>query len=484
MPNDVKAVLFDLDNTLLNTDKLCDLRETGLEVEQKHLDMLVLYPKTLYVLNELKARDLILGLITNSPKKYTMKILAQFKLTDFFSTIICYDDVGASGVKPSPNGINMALSKLGLTKDDNVLYIGDHQKDFDAAYAAGVKPIAPSWGSRRNIAQIPAAVMSADSLLLELSSFDEIELFADRCAQHNTIDIPKKGLYFAPLDLEGQVTALDKNKIKIITFGRYFSRKSELTVRYHEKHALSKTIFEKERNPSFVAPQYWVDLFKHFVLKAAEYFLAEGANFDIVTVIPAKQGKNPRLENLLKRLSFELPGHIAAIPDIFIFTPDAKSVKTVGGATARDIEIKRTLSIKHKYIEHIKDKNILVIDDVITTGATLRNAITLLEQQGSGKVIGTCLAKTVSMSEEYKICPECSRLMRLRTNTKTDIRFWGCTGFNDPLTKCKYVEDIKMKDCPQCGEAMVRKKNSRNGEYFLACKSYSTGLCKHTESEK
>lgn len=48
------------------------------------------------------------------------------------------------GIKPSPQGINLALNNLNLTNKNNVLFIGDDAKDINASYAAGVKPITPA----------------------------------------------------------------------------------------------------------------------------------------------------------------------------------------------------------------------------------------------------------------------------------------------------------------------------------------------------
>ncbi len=51
--------------------------------------------------------------------------------------------------------------------------------------------------------------------------------------------------------------------------------------------------------------------------------------------------------------------------------------------------------IKPKYREIVKNKNFLLIDDVITTGATLENCAKILKKSGAKKVVVLTIAKTV-----------------------------------------------------------------------------------------
>ncbi|MBI5005314.1 MAG: ComF family protein [Candidatus Lloydbacteria bacterium] len=42
--------------------------------------------------------------------------------------------------------------------------------------------------------------------------------------------------------------------------------------------------------------------------------------------------------------------------------------------------------------ENIKNKVVIVVDDITTTGATLREAITMLENAGAAKAVGVAIA--------------------------------------------------------------------------------------------
>jgi len=431
MNNTVEAILFDLDNTLVNTNSLKEYRESTNKppLTDEQLSTTKLYPKTKSILEQLNKNNITLGIVTNSPRKYALDILDHHGIRDFFETIVTYNEVGHDGTKPSPQGINLALSNLNLNNKNNILFIGDDAKDINASYAAGIKPLAPAWASKEFIGQMPAAMISTQCLSEELSNYNHIDLIADRCANFNTFDIDKKWLFFIPMNKDGKIGAIKKNEIDFICLGRYFSQKNKLTAKIHEQHTLSKEIYKKETDPKYVAPEYWVELLSFFVDKTPEYLFDESEKFDIVTVIPAKKGKNRRLENLLTRLSRHSKNHTTAyISDLFYFSEGAQSLKTLG-RDEREEEINKSLHFNPKYASIIRNAKILIIDDVITTGSTLKGAKSLLEQMQPQRVLSIALAKTVSISEDMQFCDKCGRLMRVRRNTKTGEHFMGCTGF-------------------------------------------------------
>lgn len=50
-------------------------------------------------------------------------------------------------------------------------------------------------------------------------------------------------------------------------------------------------------------------------------------------------------------------------------------------------------AINQNYISTIKNKNIILIDDIYTTGATVNSAATILKQSGAKNIVALCLAK-------------------------------------------------------------------------------------------
>jgi len=44
-----------------------------------------------------------------------------------------------------------------------------------------------------------------------------------------------------------------------------------------------------------------------------------------------------------------------------------------------------------------------------------------------------------------RVCPECGRELRVRTNGKTGDKFYGCQGFFDKRERCLYTEPLDAK---------------------------------------
>jgi len=49
--------------------------------------------------------------------------------------------------------------------------------------------------------------------------------------------------------------------------------------------------------------------------------------------------------------------------------------------------------INKEHVNEIKNKNIILLDDVYTTGATINSAANILKQNGANKIVALCLAK-------------------------------------------------------------------------------------------
>lgn len=478
----IKAVIFDLDNTLLNSDQLQNARENSLYEEvDTLLSEVKLFEPTQNIIQAIKSRNIPIGLVTNSPRWYVDKILRHFGLTGF-SAIVTYNDLGPTGKKPDPMGILMACKKMLITDLSQVIYIGDHKDDINAAYSAGVIPVAPSW-AKTKIPQMPALTMSSSKLIECLDEILETQTLAEAAANRVKLNQVARGYEFpiVPLDLDGDVISSSKYNVPIYTLGRYFSNKSKLTASLGAKHNLSIDISAKDSTENYTVPNYWNDIFEFAIPRLSKFALKDNIDFDIVTVIPSKPGKTPRLESMLQSLKSKLNSSATFVPDLFYFNPNSRSLKTLGAKANREHELNNNFHLNNKYASILANKNVLIIDDVITTGATIRRTFNLLQDYRCASIKGLVIAKTVGGIGEEKECSLCGRPMRAVKN-KQGIRFWSCTGYYELSNPCENTEHIIVKDCPKCGQGLV-KRQSQFG--FFLCHPHDMPNpmnCDYTES--
>ncbi|WP_313799561.1 HAD family hydrolase [Cytobacillus sp.] len=176
----IKAVLFDLDGTLLNRDAslkslleeqykrlyqylghiriekyitrfieldqrgyvgkdlvyqqlIGELNIRGISRESLHQDYInefssccVPFPNLINILERLKERSIRLGIITNGREKFQMNNIKALRIENYFDTILISDREGIK--KPNPEIFKRALSKLDAEADESI-YVGDHPEN-------------------------------------------------------------------------------------------------------------------------------------------------------------------------------------------------------------------------------------------------------------------------------------------------------------------------------------------------------------------
>jgi|TARA_B110000977_G_scaffold62387_1_gene84837 phosphoglycolate phosphatase len=120
------------------------LREEFLELYFANLaEKTALYEGLQEVLDECHARSIPWGIVTNKPWRYTEAALVQLGLMEGAATVICPDHVTLP--KPHPEAILLACNEIAIAPE-HCLYVGDHVRDIDAGRAAGTRNIAAAWG--------------------------------------------------------------------------------------------------------------------------------------------------------------------------------------------------------------------------------------------------------------------------------------------------------------------------------------------------
>jgi 2-phosphoglycolate phosphatase len=101
------------------------------------------YPGILELLARLQAAGIAWGISTNKPSYLTLPLIDSLALEPAPASIVCPDHV--SQPKPHPEPLLLNCQQL-QCKPDQAIYIGDHQRDIDAGRNAGIYTIAAAYG--------------------------------------------------------------------------------------------------------------------------------------------------------------------------------------------------------------------------------------------------------------------------------------------------------------------------------------------------
>jgi phosphoglycolate phosphatase len=102
-----------------------------------------LYDGVITGLDYLKNAGYTLGCVTNKAGEFTLPILRDLGIHDYFEVIICGDDTLRK--KPDPLPLLTAAERLSIDPQKSLM-IGDSQSDVKAARAAGFQIVCMSYG--------------------------------------------------------------------------------------------------------------------------------------------------------------------------------------------------------------------------------------------------------------------------------------------------------------------------------------------------
>ncbi len=104
---------------------------------KESVEMSLPFEETLEFFNYVKTNSISIGIVTSNNSNHVRNILSFYDISlDLLKVII--GNVEANVPKPDPLPINVALKELGLTNQDDVVYIGDSKNDCLSAINAGI----------------------------------------------------------------------------------------------------------------------------------------------------------------------------------------------------------------------------------------------------------------------------------------------------------------------------------------------------------
>ncbi|MEZ2739704.1 HAD-IA family hydrolase [Comamonas jiangduensis] len=404
----VDLCLFDLDNTLVKTDDLKNIRE-ACKNNANPIRLLAL--KQLVRRNPFRRiyasgflRDIQenfpgikLGVFTRAPRSYTDTVLTCAYPGFDWDVVVANEDIPRT--KPHGDGVHLAMEKLGIQRTERVLLIGDSDVDVKAAYNAGClvavdkqswpqKPLSEHW---RALELMPDAVIARQHEVLELLGdhrpfLPNLERLLEGGSDRKGYRYLKAG-YFVPREVEENC-----ERYTINLAGRSFSKHAAVELR-REDSVLSASIEDNKQSTEF--PLEWIEAVRNYIDRALTSFCDT-----VVTVIPHRPGREPRLEMLLKQLAISLETdplgpQVSCVPDLLAYAAGVRSNHNEHLTRVQRFEnVRDHLFVKHPDLID-QNKAILVIDDVVTTGASLIYAHKRLTDSGASHVYLLGLGKNI-----------------------------------------------------------------------------------------
>lgn len=120
------------------------------QFEYKSMSTARPFANSLYVIQKIRRKGGIVGIVTNSGRGPVQAILENNRFLPFVSLVITRNEMGR--MKPSPDGLLEAKRILGLETQD-ILYVGDSVLDIESAKSAKI-----------TCASIPTGIHRADEL--------------------------------------------------------------------------------------------------------------------------------------------------------------------------------------------------------------------------------------------------------------------------------------------------------------------------------
>lgn len=313
--------------------------------------------------------------------------------------------------------IFQALTLLGIQLYE-VAYITSSQRAIDLVIDEPVGTILfnPNEYLYENTRRIPDFRISSFKELKDIISGNNKGFFSEAYLT-NTVKWS-----YNPLSNSGYIIRFKMQcgeyECNIIAGGRYFGQSHTKFKAHQLSHRILKSKYNNNQDQIFQNAFYGI----------IDYVNKEVNTVNAITRVPPRPNKRDRFINIVNNIC--LLGTYENLSLSLVCIKDYLTQKALG----RD---DRAQNVKGKFIatENVRDKHVVLIDDVITTGATVAECAKTLYKSGAREVTAVvmCVNQLENLWREQKELPcgyeNCDGELQFRFFNNDNSVFFGCSNY-------------------------------------------------------
>lgn len=232
-------------------------------------------------------------------------------------------------------------------------------------------------------------------------------------------DVSVKRGYSKPVLFE-----VDNLKVVLFFLGRYFGYSHYM----NQLHPYSSAIFWNKKQGS-KAYGIFNTQFADFFVKLVKH-IKSNIGLDCICHVPVRPGQDNRFKEITEAIAND--SQVENISDSFVCIRDYGTQKGLS-----EVDRRENIQGVFEFHGNLKGKKIVLIDDIITTGATVEECIRTLKAAGAANIVIVVLAINQigrnywSSNQPCVVCPNCGKKMHLMVNSNNKNFFYLCYDCSD-----------------------------------------------------
>jgi len=424
-----KILLIDLDGTLTDTVHVQFKPMKDGKVETNLTNIPIFEGAKEFIEYQKSINNQVI-IVSDSHHKYVKKIASEIFHVEYIS--LCD--------KPNINKIkklieeNSQLRKKFIETKENFIFIGDTWLDIEVGRKLNIPTVLVEF-YKTNITESRDGIGDRLKHIKMGATF-----YAKNFQMLNTIiKSPKDNL----LALEGIFQNPSMNSMGAIPLQEYTNNSGHThIVALGRQQQGECDVYSITKEYFNISNEYRSQNFIKSLALGIENYLkvfVEIQNYDIITFVTDKKTTKPKnkMKEIFNNIKIDIPNKV-----LFEWNETVKgSLRDRSNRDERKGFIREFLSVKSDI--NLDKKNIIIIDDQITTGATAEILINQLREKGVKDIIFIGLFLLISNVASEKKCPKCGKNLIIKIRRNDGNKFFSCVPAKYKGNGCGYTENIK-----------------------------------------